>query len=461
MLQGENFLKLGILVFIITVLLPVTSKAFYVDPKEYGSPKGDICVQCHKETSPGIYNQWMQSAMGQAGVNCYDCHKAEKDDVDAFEHKEMIAIVVSPKDCSRCHEQEFKEFESSKHASAWDRLKTPDDFLMKTAWGNKNDRKGCIPCHGSVLKVEKEGKLSPDSWPNTGIGRVNPDGSKGSCTACHTRHIFSIEQARRPDSCSKCHTGDQTGQIDVYYGSKHGIMYKAFRDRMNMDRRRWLPGQDYFQGPTCVSCHLGAIPPQMEILNADQRIEQALRDVLKSDAKEFKVLMPPTKAKERYYGATHDVGSRLSWELKSTVPKKNENWKEKREMMQTVCKQCHGDHFIEQFYMQFDDIVEKYNKRFALPARDIRQALIEDEKLSERNYDDKLDIIYWNLLDKDGRKARYGAAMMNPDYVWGKGMEELTVRFHSEFLPEARRLMGRKADEILRKHDYDEPELKK
>jgi len=35
------------------------------------------------------------------------------------------------------------------------------------------------------------GKFDPATWPNTGIGRVNPDGSAGSCSACHTRHRFS------------------------------------------------------------------------------------------------------------------------------------------------------------------------------------------------------------------------------------------------------------------------------
>ncbi len=28
------------------------------------------------------------------------------------------------------------------------------------------------------------------------IGRINPDGSRGSCSACHTRHSFSIAQER-------------------------------------------------------------------------------------------------------------------------------------------------------------------------------------------------------------------------------------------------------------------------
>ncbi len=33
-------------------------------------------------------------------------------------------------------------------------------------------------------------------WPNQGVGRVNPDGSLGACSACHTRHLFSAEEAK-------------------------------------------------------------------------------------------------------------------------------------------------------------------------------------------------------------------------------------------------------------------------
>ena len=28
--------------------------------------------------------------------------------------------------------------------------------------------------------------MDPKTWPNTGIGRINPDGSEGSCSACHS-----------------------------------------------------------------------------------------------------------------------------------------------------------------------------------------------------------------------------------------------------------------------------------
>ncbi len=427
---------------------------YYVDPKKFGSPAGEICVQCHKEATPGIYNQWKESAMGQAGVNCYDCHRAEKGDPDAFEHKELISIVVSPKDCARCHEKEYKEFESSLHSEAVDVLSKAAGVAGEAAWASVNERAGCIPCHGSVLRVEEGGKLSPDSWPNTGIGRINPDKSKGSCTACHTRHMFSREQARRPGACARCHAGDAHPQGEVYRGSKHGIMYEAFSKRLNMDKRQWLAGQDYFQGPTCVSCHMGAMPPQMDIKNADERIDQALRSVLEGDEQNFKALLAPMKITKRYYGATHDVSSRLAWDLKSAVSEKRKNWQEKRKTMQAVCKQCHGDHFIEQQYRQFDKLVELYNKKFAIPATTMRKALIKDGILTKDNYDDRLDMIYWKLVDEDGRKAKNGAAMMNPEFAWNAGMQAAAERFYREFVPEVRKLMGRKADKFIRKHGY-------
>ena len=37
------------------------------------------------------------------------------------------------------------------------------------------------------------------TWPNSGIGRINLDGSLGTCAACHSRHRFSLAMARRPE----------------------------------------------------------------------------------------------------------------------------------------------------------------------------------------------------------------------------------------------------------------------
>ncbi|MEJ2453180.1 MAG: multiheme c-type cytochrome [Candidatus Thiodiazotropha sp.] len=51
--------------------------------------------------------------------------------------------------------------------------------------------------------------------PNSGIGRINPDSSKGSCSACHGHHAFSKAQAREPSACIRCHAGPPVGQGDL------------------------------------------------------------------------------------------------------------------------------------------------------------------------------------------------------------------------------------------------------
>jgi hypothetical protein len=464
MLRAKFFLKIFLLALGVFFLFAAQAAAYYVDPKKFGSPAGELCIICHREVTPGIYNQWRESTMGQAGVNCYDCHRAEKSDPDAFEHKESIAIVVTPKDCSQCHEKEFKEYGSSHHADAVNALKSVDNFFGRAVWGADADQTGCMPCHGSVLKLQKEGKgkLEPSTWPNTGIGRINLDGSKGACTACHPRHFFSLAQARRPETCGRCHSGPENPHIEIYSGSKHGLMYAAYRDKMKIDKRTWRAGEDYFQGPTCASCHMGAVPPQMVVKDADQRLEDALRSVLAGEnKKDFEALLPPPKAKRIHYGSSHDVGTRLSWNLRLPVSEKQNNWEEKRQLMQSVCTQCHGENFVQQFYLQFDGLVDRYNQKFAIPATRIRNDLMKAGKLTEQNYDEKLDRIYWKLVYHEGHRARQGAAMMGPSYAWSQGMQEVAERFYFEFIPEAEEILGGKAEKFLRQRGYTPPDAKK
>ena len=52
-----------------------------------------------------------------------------------------------------------------------------------------------------IIKTEDgRPRLHPGSWPNTGIGRINLDGSLGSCSACHSRHNFFFS-ARKLNGC--------------------------------------------------------------------------------------------------------------------------------------------------------------------------------------------------------------------------------------------------------------------
>ena len=102
--------------------------------------------------------------------------------------------------------------------------------------------------------------LDPATWPNTGIGRVNLDGSLGACTACHRRHAFSKAMARQPEVCGKCHLGPDHPQTEIYDESKHGIAFRTQKSEMNLDADDWVLGEDYTAAPTCSTCHMSATP---------------------------------------------------------------------------------------------------------------------------------------------------------------------------------------------------------
>ena len=363
------------------------------------SPETAQCLTCHIET-PAVISQWEESAHWNAGVGCYECHQANAGDADAMDHYGFsVAVIVSPLDCAQCHPEESAEQEASHHAKAGDILNTKDGILGQTIGGEPAVAVGCRQCHGSIVKVNPDGSLDPATWPNTGIGRVNPDGSKGTCSACHTRHRFSKKQARQPETCGKCHLGPDHPQKEVYEESKHGILYQAFKDELNLDRPKWVAGQDYFDAPTCATCHMSATPNQ---------------------------------------GVTHDVGTRLAWDLRAPISKRTADWEKKLADMQDVCAACHGIPFVEGFYIQLDAFVGLYNNKFALPAKEIRELLMEEGILTKSDFDDKIDWIYWELWHHEGRRARHGAAMSGPDYAWWHGIYDVAKAFYTHLLPEAK-----------------------
>ncbi len=382
------------------------------------------CLACHQEQMPGLITQWQSSSHWQSGVGCYECHKAEKGEADAREHNGfLVATIVSPKDCGQCHPQETAEQESSHHAKAGDILNTQDGLLGQTIGGEPAVAVGCRQCHGSIVKVNEDGTLDSATWPNTGIGRVNPDGSKGTCSACHTRHRFSKEQARKPEVCGKCHLGPDHPQKEVYEESKHGILYRAYEHELNMDRPKWVAGEDYYDAPTCASCHISA---------------------------------------SRNQPVTHDVGDRLSWDLRAPISKRTDDWQMKLVNMKDVCSSCHVAGFVQGFYDQLDNFVDLYNDKFAIPAKEIRSLLMDRGVISKDNFDEKIDWIYWELWHHEGRRARHGAAMSGPDYAWWHGIYDVAKNFYSEFLPEAEEASKKAGkpevyDEIIDKYIKSDP----
>ncbi len=350
------------------------------------------CILCHRETSPGIVNDWEKSNHAHGDVTCIDCHRADPTDKDAWKHEgRYISTIVSPRDCSKCHPRIVKEFRDSRHSGAVHFLRglegerDKDNVLAYTIEGKAAAVVGCEKCHGSVIKV-KDGKLDPETWPNGGIGRVNPDGSRGSCSACHTRHLFSIAEARRPETCGTCHMGPDHPHLEIYMESKHGVIYSAEKEKWDFD----VPGDfwdvKHFRAPTCATCHMSGIGK----------------------------LEP-----------THDVGSRLSWDLRSPLSTRTSNWQIKRNEMKKACLSCHSNTWVEGYYFQYDNAVALYNEEYYKPVKKGMDDLYALDLLTKEPFDEEIEFIWFEYWHHEGRRARMGAAMMGPDFAQWHGFYEL------------------------------------
>ncbi len=369
------------------------------------------CVTCHRTITPAVVQQWEKSPHAGNGIGCFGCHEAAKDDKDGFDHHgKRIATIVSPKDCSQCHEKEYQEQQGSRHADAARFIGSLDNFLGEIVEGGPAADLGCRQCHGSEVKVLPTGKLDPKTWPNGGMGRINPDGSKGSCAACHYRHEFSLAVARGPETCGKCHRGPDHPPDEIYQESKHGVLFETFRHEMNLSAKPWVAGQDYSAAPTCATCHMSATKKQ---------------------------------------AATHDVGKRISWTLRPAISTRLEKWEEKRASMTEVCSSCHGGQWVQNYFTQFDSFVNLYNDKFARPAKEIMDALIAAGKLTKTPFDEQLEWTYYELWHHEGRRGRHGAAMMGPDFVQWHGIYEVAKHFYTKFLPEAKVLSPEIVSKIL------------
>ncbi len=436
------------------------------------------CVDCHVQANPGIIYHWRGSTHAEKGVACVECHQASKDEADAYLHYgQTIATVVTPRDCSRCHTTEGEQFAASHHAKAGNILASLDNFLAETVEGARLDFNphsptpgkavdavngfasafsGCQQCHGSKVALQsRDGgmitvdDLEPDAdgvptnldavgnivrsddgrplfhpgtWPNTGIGRLNLDGTRGSCSACHSRHDFSPRRARQPENCGKCHLGPDHPQKEIYEESKHGAAYRDLRDDMNLDAKSWVLGRDYAAAPTCATCHMSGN--------------------LRNGGK-----------------VSHDPGERISWTnrppvslvmdtdvnhaiVKETDPEKrraliSDTAEDKRNRMKQVCSHCHTPDYVNSFYQQYDDLVILYNEKFAKPGLKIMGALASAGIRSPTQFDEEIEWTWFYLWHHEGRRARHGASMMAPDYTHWHGMYEVAERFYMELIPQA------------------------
>ena len=350
----------------------------------------DTCVVCHRKDTPGIVEQYGRSTMAAAGVTCRNCHEVDSDYPGAEEHEGTYVLSSpTPARCERCHSIEVAQFNMSRHsAPAYAAMRGTEDFS---------------PEQLAVYQAIPEGSYNPDKMRNAlyakegpditrfachachNVGRPRLDGSIGECQKCHLRHEFSLEQVRKPETCNACHIGPDHPQWEIYQESPHGIAYMTGGHRWHWEADPGTLTVSDFPAPQCATCHFSG-----------------------------------------FGGAqtTHDVGDRLAWYLFAPISERRPAWQDNRARMQSVCRSCHNNEFIEAFYADADRATEAVNA-WVRESDDMAAPLKEKGLFTDEPFDEPIDFVYFDLWHHWGRTTKFGTWMQGPDYVQWHGAYEV------------------------------------
>lgn len=352
----------------------------------------DDCVICHRLQTPGIVEQYGHSTMAAAGVSCQDCHVVDEGYPGSVPH-EGLYVLNQPTTaiCQKCHVQEVAQFNQSRHGlpsyvayAGEDVLTAAQKQIYASIPEGGNDPEA-TRARNALHKLEGEAITRFACEGCHDIGKPAADGSVGQCTSCHLRHEFSLEQARKPETCNYCHIGPDHPQWEIYQESPHGIAYATGGDGWHWDAEPGTLTAADFPAPTCATCHISGFGSA---------------------------------------GTTHDIGDRLSWFLFAPISSRRPAWQDNRVRMQGVCRECHNQNFITEFYIAADAATEQVNA-WVSESNELIAPLKERDLLTAAPFDEPIDFTHFDLWHHWGRTAKFGVWMQGPDYVQWHGAYEI------------------------------------
>ena len=313
------------------------------------------CVHCHKEITPNIVSDWQLSKHSQHEVDCSVCHG----DQHKSAHDVANVLIPTPETCAMCHEDQIQQFKGGKHAVAWAAMKAmPTAHMQPMAL--MEGMKGCGGCHKIGSKTEEEIAQLKEEGAGFGVA---------SCDACHTRHTFSVREARQPQACQTCHMGFDHPQWEMYSSSKHGVRYL-------LKQNGTLP--ENVAAPTCQTCHM-------------QEGDHAVRT-----GWGFLAVRLPMPEDEQWtadrvailqgLGVLDPEGNptgRLDVVKAADVVRlTQEDWQNERDKMIKTCNQCHSVNFARGELEKGDRMIQETDRLMAEAIRTVA-ALYKDGILAK------------------------------------------------------------------------------
>jgi len=429
------------------------------------------CIDCHTTIHPGIVEGWKRSRHAQmtpaqarkayelalkvsstdipgelqnTAVGCAECHTLRNDKhADTFDHNDVdIHIVVSPDDCATCHIQERQQYGKNLMAHAYRNLvdnalyrdlqkqisgvpKLAGNGLQFSEPAMATQEDSCLYCHGTKLAVTGTEVRDTDAgelefpkisgWPNQGVGRVNLDGSLGSCSACHTRHTFSIEMARKPHTCRECHVGPDVPAYKVYAASKHGNMYSAKKADWDFTSVPWVVGED-FTAPTCAACHVSLLVNTDGDVVAERTHQMTNRLATRIFGLVYAHPQPASPQ-------THIIRNANGLPLPTTLDGKNADkflidkaeQERRTETMQEVCRSCHSQSWINGYWDKYRRVIAETNATVKIATEMVsngwKQKIISGPATGDSPFDEPLERLWMDAWLFYANTVRFSSAM--------------------------------------------------
>jgi hydroxylamine dehydrogenase len=368
----------------------------------------DECVVCHRRTTPGIVEQFGHSSMAAAEVTCRNCHEVNANYPNAVEH-EGTFVLNSPTTarCEQCHVTEVAQYNQSRHAVpayvAYAGAESLPPDLLRQYESIPEAAPDPNRMRNSLFALEGPDVTQFACEVCHNIGKPAADGSVGQCQKCHLRHEFSLEQARKPETCNACHIGPDHPQWEIYVESPHGIAYHTGGTNWNWEADPGTLTVNDFPAPTCAICHISGFGTS---------------------------------------GTTHDVGDRLTWYLFAPISDRRPSWQDNKVRMQAVCQECHNENFIGDFYTAADNATEAVNA-WVKESDDLVQPLKDNNLFTSAPFDEPIDFTYFELWHHWGRTTKFGVWMRGPDYTQWHGAYEVLSD-----LAELREMVNSKLHEV-------------
>jgi len=364
--------------------------------------KSSDCEDCHKKMTPKLVEDFNRGKMAET-MTCKTCHGSSHKGVDDVDKAKLPTVAT----CQMCHSEQAEQYLAGKHAKgllAIDALPfthgQPQPYIA--------GQKGCGGCHTLGLVDAEARKTEDRKYYKYGM----------DCQNCHTRHAFSVAEAREPEACMTCHEGFDHPQWEMWSSSKHGVAY--------------LLDREAHRGPKCQDCHMPGGDHRvrtavgflgLNLTTDDPEMKEYQTTILKglgvlNEQGEFTALLDVVKAGDMVRLDKADFDA-------------------ERKRITDQCEQCHGKNFVDENIKNADLMLKEANRVFAEAIEivaDLRRDGIIEVREGEGVYpqllnfyevDTTVEQLLYEMFMDHRMKAFQATYHINPDYATWYGYAKL------------------------------------